>query len=122
VTDNNYDTGSLYIESPTRWRLIGPSEPGPQKYDTGGEIAMWLSSDQGTTWRKAKQLTCNSRYNPTYCRRPNNAHPDFYALWADGHGLEPSLSRLYFTNREGRSVRRLPTFMKADTAKPELLR
>jgi hypothetical protein len=50
VSDNNYDTGSLYIESDRLWRLIGPTEPGPQKYNAGGEVAMWISEDQGDSW------------------------------------------------------------------------
>jgi len=119
VSDNNYDTGSLYVESETLWRLIGPTEPGPQRYNTGGEIAMWTSADQGASWKRVKQLTHNSEYNHTYCRRPDKAHPGFYALWADGHGLERSPSRLYFTDREGTHVWRLPTTMEAETARPE---
>ena len=46
------------------------------------------------------------------------AHPDFYALWADGHGREPSVSSLYFSDREG-NVWRLPEHMDGDTAAPE---
>jgi len=33
----NYDMGSLYVEGDT-WRIIGPTEPGPQRYGTGGEV------------------------------------------------------------------------------------
>lgn len=29
-----------------------------------------------------------------------NAHPGFYALWADGDALKPSESSRYFTDRE----------------------
>jgi hypothetical protein len=64
-----------------------------------------------------KQLTQNSRYNHTYARRPVNAHPDFYALWADGHGRQPSESRLYFCDREG-NVFMLPPEMDADMMSP----
>lgn len=80
ISDNDYDTGSLYIESDSLWRLIAPTQPGPQKYNTGGEMAIWTSTDQGATWEMVKQLTHNSQYNHTYCRRPDNAAPDFYAL------------------------------------------
>jgi hypothetical protein len=118
-SDNNYDTGSLYIEGGGLWRLIAPTETGPQPFNTGGEIAMWTSDDQGTTWKKRKQLTRDSELNHTYVRRPVNAHPDFYALWADGHGRKPSESRLYFTNRDGEHVWRLPVEMQRQTAKPE---
>jgi len=30
---HNYDMGSLYIENGL-WRIIGPSDPGPQRYGT----------------------------------------------------------------------------------------
>ena len=50
-----------------------------------------------------------------------NAHPDFYAIWADGHGREPSESHLYFTNRSGSHVWRLPDRMDYDFAKPEVV-
>jgi hypothetical protein len=117
-SDNNYDTGSLYVESDNLWRIIGPTEPGPQRYNTGGEVAMWTSSDQGKTWQMVKQLTHDSPLNHTYCRKPVAAHPDFCALWADGHGREPSESRLYFCDKEG-NVRMLPKEMQADFARPE---
>ncbi|MBW3596368.1 MAG: BNR repeat-containing protein [Planctomycetes bacterium] len=117
TSDNNYDMGSLWIDEDGAWRIIAPSETGPQPYNPGGEAAMWLSDDQGRSWRKQKQLTSGSERNHTYIRRPVNAHPDFYAFWADGHGRQPSLSRLYFCNRAG-EVFVLPREMD-DTAKPE---
>lgn len=121
VSDNNYDMGSIYVEADNRWRIIGPTEPGPQAYNTGGEIAMWTSNDHGATWKKLKQLTHDSPYNHGYCRKPVNAQPDFYALWADGHGRQKSESRLYFTNRDGDHVWRLPVEMTTDSAKPEIV-
>ncbi len=117
-SDNNYDTGSLYVERDERWRIIGPTEPGPQKYNTGGEVAMWTSTDQGKTWNMVKQLTRGSSLNHTYCRKPVDAHPDFYALWADGHGRKPSESRLYFCDEQG-NVRMLPPVMEEEFARPE---
>lgn len=119
-SDNNYDMGSIYLERDDLWRIIGPTEPGPQRYNTSGEIAMWTSSDRGTTWTKVKQLTAGSRYNHGYCRRPVDAHPDFYAIWADGHGREPSESRLYFCDLQG-TVRLLPPQMSEEFAKPEIV-
>tara|TARA_R110002124_G_scaffold287021_11_gene469926 strand:- start:21209 stop:21508 length:300 start_codon:yes stop_codon:yes gene_type:complete len=92
---------------------------GPQDYNTGGEMEMWDSKDQGKTWTKLKMLTWNSKYNHSYARRPVDVNPDFYAFWADGHGREPSESRLYFCDREG-NVYRLPQQMDGDFAKPEL--
>ena len=121
TSDNNYDYGSLSIEPDGTWRLIGPTEDGPQRWSTGGEIALWLSGNRGKTWRKVRQLTRNSPYNHTYVRRPVNAHPDFYAFWADGDALKPSESRLYFTNRAGTHVCRLPTAMQSRFARPSVV-
>jgi hypothetical protein len=116
-SDNNYDMGSLYFERDDLWRIIGPTEPGPQAYNTGGEIAMWTSTDRGAHWTKVRQMTTGSRLNQGYCRRPVNAHPEFYALWADGHGRQLSESRLYFCDKAG-NVRVLPAQMHEDFAKP----
>lgn len=81
---------------------------------------MWTSRDQGATWTKVKQLTHDSRFNHTYPRRPVNAHPDFYAFWADGNPLKQSDSSLYFTNKCGDHVWRLPSKMEGEFAKPEI--
>ena len=116
-SDSNYDMGSLYVESDAIWRIIAPTESGPQPFNPGGEVAMWITRDCGMTWNRIKQLTANSGYNHTYVRRPVNAHPDFYALWADGHAREPSSSRIYFSDREG-NVRILPENMKSDFVQP----
>ena len=121
TSDNNYDMGSLYIEDDGTWRIIAPTETGPQPYNPGGEMAMWTSKDKGETWQKVKQLTTNSERNHTYARRPVNAHPDFYALWADGHGRRPSQSNLYFCDKEG-NVWMLPREMEGDFVKPEILK
>jgi hypothetical protein len=119
ISDHNYDFGSLYVEEGGLWRIIAPTEPGPQPFGTGGEVALWTSPDQGKTWKKEKVLTQNSPRNHTYVRRPVHAHPDFYALWADGDARQPSVSHLYFTNRTGSGVWRLPTSMASDFALPE---
>ncbi|UCH36694.1 MAG: BNR-4 repeat-containing protein [Armatimonadota bacterium] len=116
-TDHNYDTGCLHIEDDGTWRIIAPTEPGPQPYCTGGDVAMWTSRDQGKTWEKVRVLTHDSPRNHTYVRRPVNAHPDFYAFWADGNALEPSESRLYFANKAG-DVFILPETMTEDFAEP----
>ena len=89
-------------------------------YNPGGEMVMWTSVDRGTTWTQGKQLTRNSSRNHTYARRPLDAHPDFYALWADGHAREPSESHLYFTDQQGTHVWRLPAKMERPAAKPEV--
>jgi hypothetical protein len=116
TSDNNYDMGSIFIEA-DEWKIIAPVETGPQPYNTGGEIAMWVSKDKGQTWKKQKQLTSNSEYNHTYVRKPVNAHDDFYALWADGHGRKPSESRLFFCDRQG-NVYKLPESMENEFEKP----
>ena len=118
TSDSNYDMGSLYVEPDGTWRIIGPTEKGPQPYNPGGEVAMWTSKDQGRTWVKVRQLTSGSPRNHTYVRRPLNAHPGFYALWADGHARQPSESHLYFCDKEG-NVRALPRVMESDFARPE---
>jgi hypothetical protein len=96
AADHNYDMGSLFIE-PDAWRIIAPTEPGPQPYGPGGEVCLWTSTDQGATWREGRQLTHDSPLNHTYVRRPLNAQPDFYAFWADGNPRKTSSSHLYFT-------------------------
>jgi hypothetical protein len=121
VSDNNYDMGSLYLEDDGTWRVIGPTETGPQPYNPGGEIAMWVSRDKGLTWKKAGQLTNGSERNHTYARRPVNAHPDFYAIWADGHGRKPSQSLLYFCDKQGNTYV-LPREMDEEFVRPELLK
>jgi hypothetical protein len=118
TSDNNYDMGSLYIEPGGALRIIAPTQKGPQPFNPGGEVAMWSSRDSGDTWKLAGQLTAGSRRNHTYVRRPVNAHEDFYALWADGHGRKPSESNLYFCDKSGR-VYRLPRKMQRDFAKPQ---
>ncbi len=119
---HNYDMGSLYIEADGTWRIIGPTEAGPQKLGTGGEMAMWTSTDQGRNWTKVKDLTRNSPRNHAYARRPINAHPDFYAFWADGNPDAMSESHLYFTNKAGDLVHRLPYEMTTDFAVPHPLK
>lgn len=113
---HNYDMGSLYIDGDT-WRIIAPTEPGPQHWGTGGEMALWVSEDDGMTWQLRRQLTHNSARNQAYARRPVNAHDGFVAFWADGNPDELSESRLYFCDREG-TVYQLPPHMDGDEAEP----
>lgn len=116
ASTHNYDMGSLYIDNKT-WQVIGPTEPGPQKYGTGGEIALWESKDEGLTWIKKRQVTQNSIRNHTYVRRPLHAHNDFYAFWADGNTDTFSKSVLYYSNKKGK-VRVLPYQMNKDFERP----
>lgn len=119
TSDHNYDHGSLYVEPDGTWRVIAPTDPGPQPHATGGAIVTWTSGDRGKTWRRLPEAigAFNGR-NQTYVRRPFNAHEGFYAYWADGDALKPSESDLYFATKEGKAFR-LPREMKDDAAKPE---
>ncbi len=116
ASSHNYDMGSVYT-SKKKWKIIGPTEPGPQYWGTGGEMAVWESLNEGETWEKKKSLTSNSAFNHSYARRPVHAHKDFYAFWADGHADTISQSRLYFTNKKG-DVMELPYEMSQEKIKP----
>lgn len=118
TVDHNYDMGSLYIER-GKWRAIFPTEPGPQPYGAGGEVAIWESTDHGETWNKFRQLTHDSPLNHTYIRRPLSANKDFYAYWADGNPLKTSESHLYFANRDGTKVYQLPSEMNGNFSVPK---
>lgn len=118
---HNYDMGSLDIEEDGTWKVIAPIGGGPQHWGTGGEVELWTSKDKGATWTKQRAVTANSPRNHSYVRRPRNAHPDFYAYWADGHANEFSESHLYFTNRDGSKVWHLPYNMTEDYATPTLI-
>ena len=117
-SDHNYDHGSLYVEADGAWRLIAPTEPGPQPGTTGGQVTVRVSKDRGQTWAEAGRLAIPGGRNQTYVRRPVNAAAGFYAYWADGDALQPSASSLYFMTKDGAAFR-LPERMTADTARPE---
>jgi hypothetical protein len=117
-SDSNYDVGCLHAMADGSWRVIGPTQPGPQRYNPGGEMALWSFADRGNTWQMLRQITRDSPFNHTYARRPVDAHAGFFALWADGHGRMPSPSRLYFCNADGDAFR-LPEKMGQDWARPE---
>lgn len=118
---HNYDMGSLYIED-NDWRIIGPTEAGPQKFGTGGEMALWESKDEGASWKKVRNITSHSPRNHSYARRPLNAHEDFYAIWADGDADKLSESKLYFSNKAGDKVWELPYDMKESIEAPKQLK
>ena len=118
-SDNNYDMGSIFIDEDGVWRIIGPTETGPQPWNCGGEIAVWTSTDDGVTWKRTALVTEGSAFNHSYARKPVNADPDFAVFWADGNGREQSPSRLYFCTMTGTKVYRLPVEMCGEVAKPE---
>jgi hypothetical protein len=114
---HNFDRGSLIISN-GEWRIIGPTEPGPRKYGTGGEIALWVSRNEGIGWVKELNVTSASKNNNSFVRHPVNAQKDFYALWTDGNTDEFSISYLYFTNEKCDKVWMLPYEMKEEFQKP----
>jgi len=116
-SDHNFDMGSLYIND-NEWKIIGTTEPGPQKYGTGGEIAIWISRNEGINWEKVSILTDNSINNNSFVRRPVNENRDFYALWTDGNADRISPSRLYFTNEKCNRIWVLPSEMKRSIERP----
>jgi len=116
-TDNNFDAAALHITD-RKWIVTGPSEPGPQKYAAGGEMAVWESTDEGVTWKKVRLITANSKYNNSYARRPLNADKEFYVWWADGNAYEFSESRIYFTNNKFDRVYMLPFRMNRELERP----
>jgi len=115
-SDHNYDMGSLYIME-NEWKIVGPTEPGPQKWGVGGELAVWKSTDEGETWKKEKQLTENSKMSHAYVRKPLNFKAPFCFFWASGHSHEFSKSELYFGDFDG-NIWKLPYEMKNDVEKP----
>ena len=116
-SDHNYDHGSLHVERDGEWRVIAPTDPGPQPFGTGGEMVSWSSRDQGRSWTRVRTLTSGSPRNHAYARRPLDAAPGFDALWADGDARRPSSSVIYFSTRDG-DVFALPERMTGATARP----
>ena len=115
TSDHNYDMGSLYIHRDP-WQIIAPTGDGPQKYMTGGEMA--LHQRMNETWQQSSTVTTESQRNHTYARRPLHSHDDFAAFWADGNPFTPSISFLYFCDVNGDNVYRLPMHMTGDFSKP----
>ncbi len=115
-SDHNYDMGSLFI-SGDEWKVVGPTERGPQKWGVGGELAIWQSKNKGKSWKKIKQLTKNSKESHSYVRRPVNYKAPFCFFWADGNSHTFSKSELYFGDFEG-NIWKLPYEMKNDFEKP----
>jgi hypothetical protein len=120
-SDHNYDMGSLYINGNT-WRVTAPTDAGPQHFQTGGEIVIWKSNDNGESWAREKTVTENSLRNHSYVRMPVNADDPFFYFWADGDPTQFSKSLLYFTDSKGKRVYQLPYFMTEEFMKPTPVR
>lgn len=99
-SDHNYDMGSLFINGST-WRVIAPTDPGPQPHGSGGEVVMWESRDSGLTWKRKKQITAASERNHNYIRRVVDGKSPFLYLWADGNPNAFSRSYLYVGDERG---------------------
>lgn len=66
-------------------------------------------------------ITPPNAFNHTYARRPLHARDPFYAFWADGDSETFSPSRLYFTDRSGARIRRLPETIDGKEAEPVIV-
>jgi BNR repeat-containing family member len=119
-SDHNYDHGSITIEADGQWRVIAPTDPGPQPFGAGGEMVLWTSRDQGAAWSRARTLTQGSARNHGYARKPLGAHPGLYAIWADGDARQPSRSVVHIATRDG-DVSALPERISAVSALPTRL-
>lgn len=116
-SDHNYDMGSIFIEDAI-WKIVAPTEDGPQKYGVGGEIAIWVSNTSGNTWSKEKVITKNSELNHSYIRRPIGSKAPFSFFWANGNPEKISKSHLFFGDFDG-NVFELPYTMTEDWEKPK---
>ncbi len=116
-SDHNYDMGSLFISN-DNWKIVGPTEKGPQPWGVGGELAIWRSKNKGESWKKIKQLTKNSKESHSYVRRPVNYKAPFCFFWADGDSHTFGKSELYFGDFDG-NIWKLPYDMKTEKAFPE---
>jgi hypothetical protein len=119
-SDHNYDMGSLFLRA-GRWRIIAPTDSGPQPYGGGGEIVLWESTDEGNSWTRAKQITTNSERNNNYVRRVVNGRPPFEYFWADGNPDKLSISHLYFGDQAG-EVWEFPYTMKGNEETPKRIK
>ena len=115
-SDHNYDMGSLFILE-KNWKIVGPTEEGPQEWGVGGELAIWDSKDEGMNWEKISTITENSEYSHSYVRRPLDFEAPFCFFWADGHSHNFSKCKLYFGDFQG-NIWQLPYEMKEDFEKP----
>lgn len=112
---HNYDMGSLYLDNDNTYRILAPTEPGPQIWGTGGEMAIWESYDKGESWRNLGSITSQSARNHSYARRPENCQPEFYAFWADRNTEAFSRSYLYYATKNG-DVYQMPYELENDLA------
>ncbi|MCK0134314.1 BNR-4 repeat-containing protein [Arenibacter sp. S6351L] len=116
TSDHNYDMGSLFI-SENDWKIVGPTEKGPQEWGVGGELAIWQSKDEGESWKKINTLTEHSSLSHSYVRKVVNFKSPFCFFWADGDSHQFSKSELYFGNFKG-DIWKMPYNMTKDYEMP----
>ena len=116
-SDHNYDSGSLYVRDDA-WIVVGPTEPGARPHHTGGQVAVWRSTDRGEEWERVRSFATRDGCNATYVRRPHGHVEPFDAFWADGDPSRFSESRLYFASIESGDCWQLPDEISGDTAEP----
>ena len=124
-SDHNYDMGSLYIRNDGSWETVAPTTSRASSHNTGGEMVLWRSTNNGSTWTEQQQLTAYSEKEHTYARRPVNVNDSFYAFWADGDARAETpcgkSSSLYFHDRQANKVYRLPRVMTQNLAAPQVV-
>lgn len=103
-SDHNYDMGSVFIDGKT-WRVVAPTDAGPQAHGSGGEVVIWESVDNGMTWKRSTQITRDSERNHNYVRRVVNGRSPFKYLWADGDPYKFGPSYLYIGDKKGNAYR-----------------
>jgi hypothetical protein len=117
-SNSDHDGGCIEVDG-LSWYATFPSIANPQPNSSGGEIVRWRSDTQGRSWYP-QRLTFDSPVNHNWVRRVSDANADLMLLWADGHPLQPSASRLYFADQAG-NVYRLPEVVHDNPAAPELV-
>lgn len=107
---HNYDHGSLLLVAEDDWRLLAPTDPGPQSPATGGTMVMHRSADGGRTWKRDRAVFEDPDRCHTYARRPLNAHADLSWVWAAADAHRPGPVTLFAADARGQ-VLELPWTM-----------
>ncbi|WKN30968.1 BNR-4 repeat-containing protein [Porifericola rhodea] len=116
TSDHNYDMGSLIIND-QEWMIVAPTKNKPQQYGGGGEIEIWVSTDEGKSWKKKLQLSQGSDRNHNYVRKVFHGKDPFLYFWADGNPDQFSRSEMYFGDSQG-NYWKLPYEMSKSEAEP----
>ena len=97
---HDYDSGSIWVDG-KNWTVVFPSEPGPQLWGAGGELAIWKTCNAGKSWKKALQMTANSPSNHGYVRRSYGGADPFSYFWCDGNPDRITDVHIYFGDSKG---------------------